>query len=287
MGSEQFYPKRLKPASTGYDSEFSILRGDHLVIVCSECCAVNSDDAIFCSTCGIMMVSPPAPRELAKHYEDLHRDVGNLSHRNEELDERLRKAVEEIRGLTEQLKTEEQAHRTDVEGERSQRKVLEDRLQRTMAEVRNLTAQVRETELAHRREMGRVAQLTEANSRLLQEVRRFTTRPRYCDRCGGGLVATANPNVDLCPVCDRQWYVVTQPYPAPAMPAVEGWPPTAAAPESEGDYAHPWSLHAGRAWHGIFIHENCSFCGQQLQLTADPNILYCPYCGKYQSHIHK
>jgi NADH pyrophosphatase NudC (nudix superfamily) len=257
-----------------------------LVIICPECSASCNSEAVFCSTCGIQLVSPPAPRELTQRYEDLHRNVGDLSRRNEVLEERLRRTTEEIKNLTEQLKAEGQAHRTDVEGERSQRRVLEDRLQRTMLEMRTLTAQVRETEQARRREMLQVAQLTEANNRLLQEVKRFTRKPRYCDRCGGPLVATATPNVDLCPVCDSHWYAVPQPYAYPiAQPGPE-WE-TVIAPESEGDYTHPSAMHAGRAWHGIFIHENCSFCGQQLQLTTDPNVLYCPYCEKYQQHTHK
>lgn len=257
-----------------------------MVVMCSECCASNNDNAVFCSTCGIQLVSPPTPRELAQRYEDLHRNVGNLSQRNVTLDERIRKTTEEVKALTEQLKAEEQAHKTDVEKELSQRRVLEDRLQRTMAEVRNLTAQVRETEQVHRREIVRVAELTEANNRLLQEVRRLTRKPRYCDRCGGSLVATANPNVDLCPVCDAYWYVLAQSYASPTVQMRQE--EVAGAPgEGEEDYAHPESMHAGRSWHGIFIHENCGFCGQQLQLTTRPDILYCQYCGRYQEHIHK
>lgn len=257
-----------------------------MVIVCSECCACNNDDAIYCSICGVQLVSPMAPRELAKRYDDLHLSVGDLSKRNQALEESLRKTTEEIRSITEQLRAEEQVHKTDIERELSRRRSLEDQLQRAMTDLRNLTTQVREGEEVYRRQTGKVAELAETNTRLIQEVKRMSKKPRYCDRCGERLVATANPNVDLCPVCDRPWYISAQPYAPPMMPAGQGWAVQVAG-VGEEDYSHPGSMHAGRSWHGIFIHENCGFCGQQLQLTDDPNVLYCPYCGKYQQHIHK
>jgi len=257
------------------------------VIVCSECCACNNDDAIYCSSCGIQLVSAPAPAELAKRYEDLHRSVDDLSQRNEALEERLRKSAEETRVLTDKLKAEEENRRAEMERQLTQRnRVLEEQLQKASAEFKALGARVEASEQARRMERSRIAELAEANRNLLQQVRRLTSMPLHCYRCGGALAATTNPDINLCPACGLAWFVAAQPYaPTVAQPSPE-W----AAIVAEGaqkDYSHPGTLHAGRSWHGIFIHENCGFCGQQLRLTTDPHILYCPYCGRHQPHVHK
>lgn len=257
-----------------------------MVRICPECCAANNDDAIFCSCCGIQLtVSPPVPAEWLHQYESLRRNVGDLSNRNLALEERLQKAIGEVKTLTDQLKADEQLHKVEIDKELSQRnRALDEQLAKAMAEVRALSAQIRVDEQARRTETTKMAELVDANRRLAQQVRQLTARPTYCDRCGRPLISTANPNVVLCPVCDLTWTVNPQPYVvAPQSP--QGW--GAETGTTEGDYSHPGSMHAGRAWHGIYIHENCGFCGQQLVQTSDPSVLYCPYCGRYQPHVHK
>jgi len=257
------------------------------VIVCPECCAYNNDGAIYCSSCGIQLVSAPASAELAKRYDDLHRAVDDLSQRSGTLEERLRKSAEETRVLTEKLKAEGESRRAEMERQLTLRnRALEEQLQKASAEVKALATRVEASEQARRMETSRTAELAEANRNLLQQVRRLTGMRLQCHRCGGALVATASPDINLCPACGLAWFVAAQPY----APTVTQPSPELAAIMAEGaqeDYSHPGTLHAGRSWHGIFIHENCGFCGQQLQLTTDPNILYCPYCRRYQPHVHK
>ncbi len=257
-----------------------------MVIVCPECSASNNSEAIFCSTCGIQLVSPPVPRELNQRYEDLNRNVSDLSRRNETLEERLRRTAEEMRTLTEQLRAEGHAHRTDVEGERSQRRLLDDRLQRTMMEMKTLTAQVRETEQGRRREMLKVAQLAEANNRLLQEVKRFTRKPRYCDRCGGprwllrlrmlisaqSVIAIGTPYLNPMHILLRS--------------VVRNGKKQLYLKARETTFTQLLCMRVELGMEYSFMRTAAS-AAQQLQLTSDPNVLYCQYCGNYQQHTHK
>jgi predicted Zn-ribbon and HTH transcriptional regulator len=232
------------------------------------------------------------PKELVQRYENLDRTVGDLSVRNKALEDQLQKAIGDVKSVTGQLRSDEEARRSELERNVSQRnRLLEEELQKASFELKSLKSRVEASEQAQRAEQSKVTQLVDVNRDLVQQVRKLNIKPRYCDKCGRPLVPTGNSNVSLCPSCDLAWTTGAQSYALPqsyAVPPEQNQQWYGEVPQSNGeDYAHPGSMHAGRAWHGIFIHENCGFCGQTLQLTTDPSIVYCPYCERYQPHVHK
>lgn len=257
-----------------------------LVKICPECCASNSDAAIFCSSCGIQLtVSPPVPAEVAQRYESLDRSLGELTDKSRALEDELKKGVGEAKAFAEQLRTDEQARRTEMQRELSDRYAsLQDRLQKFTGDLKDLAGKVEANEQARKAELEKVSELVQTNRDLLRQVRRLSGRPSYCERCGSRLIATSDPNVALCPVCNVSWSLPVQTYYPPSDQAIPVSPGAAAWPQ---DYTHPYSVHAERLWHGIYIHENCAYCGQPLQQTTDPTVLYCPHCRKYQYHYHK
>jgi hypothetical protein len=193
----------------------------------------------------------------------------------------------EVRALAEQIKTNEENSRIEKLRQLSERK-------------RSLEEQLGAHE-ARRAEEARMGELVDANRRLLDQVRQTRFKLRYCDRCGKRLVASAvNPKVLICSTCDVPRAVLEsvsalQYYPEQYYPQQyysqryypeQYYSYPSSGMEARGDFGHAGTMHAGHAWHGMFIHENCAYCSQQLTQTSDPNLNYCPYCGKHQLHSH-
>jgi DNA-directed RNA polymerase subunit RPC12/RpoP len=247
------------------------------------------------------MISPPFLAEWVQRYDSLRRSVGAVASTNQVLEDRLHGVMGEVRALTEQIKTNEESSRIERLRQLSERK-------------RSLEEQLGARE-ARRAEETRMGELVDANRRLLHQMRQTRFRLRYCDRCGARLVASAvNSRVLRCPACDvpravlesvsalqyypeqhypqqyysqysSEQYYPQQYYPQRYYPEQYYSYPSSGT-EAQGDSGHSGTMHAGHAWHGMSIHENCAYCSQQLTQTSDPNVNYCPYCGKYQLHSH-
>lgn len=144
-----------------------------LVKTCPECCSLNHDNAIFCSSCGIQLsILPVVPVEVTARMHSLQHSVGELSQSNRTLQEQLQKAIGEIRVLSTKVESSEQAQRLSGE---------------------------------------KMANLVKTNEDLLQQVKQLSSkppygvRPRYCDRCGKLLppILGSSFSVNYCPHCGR------------------------------------------------------------------------------------
>ncbi len=88
----------------------------------------------------------------------------------------------------------------------------------------------------------------------------------YCPRCGYHLFETSHPNFAWCSVCGQHVAIhdwLEQPFMI-----------------SKG-YTHFGEMYEDQMWHGVFVYENCVYCGQPIQKVTDPPAYYCLCCGEH------
>jgi len=228
-----------------------------LVVVCPECCAYNSDSAVFCSNCGIqIVVGSPYPREIVQRYGVIEKTIGELSQENKALRERLSQQNESleqrlnrIRGdvsvSTDKLKAEAQAHRFEAESRQSQQiQAVQDQLERSLVDVRASVEQLKAEDMSLRSNIQRefsdkIRSYEEQLAKALGQVQTLAAQIRADQQAR----RTETSRIDELVEANRKLVQQVR------------------------------RLSVTRRY--------CDRCGRPLVATSDPNVLACPVCGVY------
>jgi len=226
-----------------------------LVVVCPECCAYNSDSAVFCLNCGIqLVVGPPYTGEIVQHYGVIEKTIGELSEENkalrerfsqqsESLEQRLNRILGEVSTSTNRLKAEAQANRLEAESKQSQQiQAVQNRLEKGLVDVRASVEQLKAEDMSLRSNIQRefsdkIRSYEEELARAQSQIQALTAQIRADQENR----RTETSRIDELVQANRRLVQQVR------------------------------RLSVARRY--------CDRCGRPLVATTDPNVLACPVCG--------